>query len=332
MENLADVLSEVRGTAHDVESAVLSIADGIQRRANEYMQTLQASNEVAITAEQIAKGTAEQAASIAESQGAVTSFDKRIAHLAAEGRSLSQAAQDALTQSELGLQSVESATQAMDEVQEVSESLEGVIGALEERSVSVRDIVKAINAIAEQTNLLALNAAIEAARAGEHGRGFAVVAGAIRKLSEQATASTHSVTAILASVQEDTSRVAAGIHSSSESVNRCREMVNQVSSVIALLNNVVSSAASLAAQLAAQTAEMAGASSAIAGGISSIAMVTNQNAAAAGELKQSLRQIQGTMAPVQEDAARAAQNARDTAAVALEIARRLDEIASMQPV
>ena len=57
------------------------------------------------------------------------------------------------------------------------------MGAINDASKKIADIIGVIDEIAFQTNLLALNAAVEAARAGEQGRGFAVVATEVRNLA-----------------------------------------------------------------------------------------------------------------------------------------------------
>jgi methyl-accepting chemotaxis protein len=59
------------------------------------------------------------------------------------------------------------------------------MGAINESSRKIVDIIGVIDGIAFQTNILALNAAVEAARAGEQGRGFAVVASEVRSLAQR---------------------------------------------------------------------------------------------------------------------------------------------------
>ncbi|WP_127718271.1 methyl-accepting chemotaxis protein [Halobacteriovorax sp. HLS] len=66
-------------------------------------------------------------------------------------------------------ETMNSANEMIDNVQEISNFLKGIQG------------------VASQTNLLALNATIEAARAGEVGKGFAVVANEVKELSKQTT-------------------------------------------------------------------------------------------------------------------------------------------------
>ena len=104
-----------------------------------------------------------QASSLEESAAAME-------QLSATVENSSEAAQKVVRESH---HSAELATQGGQAVAQVSQ----VVGAIEQSSRKMGQIISTIEGIAFQTNILALNAAVEAARAGEQGRGFAVVAG-----------------------------------------------------------------------------------------------------------------------------------------------------------
>ncbi|WP_255230094.1 methyl-accepting chemotaxis protein [Pseudoalteromonas sp. HM-SA03] len=130
----------------------------------------------AITA-QSKQGADNQMEQLSHSAVSMNEMAATIAEITQSAQLAADAATDADSQSNSGVQVVVATQQAMEGLVGKIENVSKTIENLEQETESVGSILDVIRGIAEQTNLLALNAAIEAARAGEQGRGFAVVAG-----------------------------------------------------------------------------------------------------------------------------------------------------------
>ena len=118
---------------------------------------------------------------------------------------------------------------------EAVDQMVATMGAINESSRKIVDIIGVIDGIAFQTNILALNAAVEAARAGEQGRGFAVVAAEVRTLAQRSASAAREIKALIV---ESVGRVETGGTLVGQAGQTMTEVVASVQRVSGIIGDI----------------------------------------------------------------------------------------------
>jgi len=246
---LKDSVSHARANASDSAGIARRTSDGMQVQFREIDMVATASNEMSMTAQDVARNASGAAAAAQEADRSA-----QAGRLVIDQSSVS-----------IGVLSRE-LTCAQDQIRQLAGDSEQIGGVLE-----------VIRSIAEQTNLLALNAAIEAARAGDSGRGFAVVADEVRGLAQRTQRSVEEIRQVIERIQGGTQAVVSSMHSSQARANDSVTAFEAAVQALGSIGQAISSITEMNLQIASAAEEQ-----------SAVAEELNRNVAAIRSVTQAL--------------------------------------------
>lgn len=215
----ADVDEGDIGVLADSFNVMVEDLSGLVSKVRESARQVAISTqEIQVSAGQMAKGAEDQALQVANTSSAIEEMAVSVRRVAENADSAANASQQTSSVAGEGGKTVEDSIQHMFAIRETVQEAAERIKALGESSVEIGEITKVINNIASRTNLLALNATIEAAKAGESGRGFAVVADEVRKLADQTTKAANDIAILIQGIQGDTADAVQAMENTTKDV------------------------------------------------------------------------------------------------------------------
>jgi methyl-accepting chemotaxis protein len=211
VENLSQMLSEIREAAETIGNAASEISQG--------------NTDLSSRTEQQASSLEETASSMDE----LTSTVRQNADNARQANTLAAKASDVAVE---GGFLIDQVVQTM--------------ASINESAQKIADIIGVIDGIAFQTNILALNAAVEAARAGEQGRGFAVVASEVRTLAQRSANAAKDIKSL---ISDSVSKINNGNELVGKSGNTMKEIVMAIKRVNDIMSEIAAASAEQSAGL-----------------------------------------------------------------------------------
>jgi methyl-accepting chemotaxis protein len=210
---------------HDFNESIVKLQAAMREVGQNAHNIGAGAKEIKEAADALSKRTEQQAASVEETAAALEEITTTVA--------------DSTRRAEEAGKLVARTKGGAEKSGEVVRSAIAAMGAIENSSKEISNIIGVIDDIAFQTNLLALNAGVEAARAGEAGKGFAVVAQEVRELAQRSAKAAKEIKALINTSSE---QVKSGVSLVGQTGTALAEIVTQVQDIDRNVSAIVESA------------------------------------------------------------------------------------------
>ncbi len=290
-EHYREMKSAVRTTLQETMRTANRLNEASIRLTEVSAQADVATNQIATTVQEVARGAFQQAEAATNTVTLVSHISQVIEGVAAGASEQAEAIEMSSHLTRELSTAIHNVTTRVEQIEQVKKQVE--VSAIKvremgKRSAQIGAIVNTIDDISGQTNLLALNAAIEAARAGEHGKGFAVVADEVRKLAERASVATGEITELIRAVQQVASEAVTAMDSSAVQVDQQVAAITQATREMSRFSDELLAAMSTVLVVVEQnntaTEQMSAGSGQMFSAIEEIAGVSEENSAASEEV------------------------------------------------
>ena len=217
-EMVGHIHTAARNTASNTDEISVSaaqIAQGAERQSSSTEETNSAMLEMANQISSVSNSANELATKVDDSSSAIFEMAAAMSQMTRSAENIKVSAEETSTTIRQMTTSINSVADKVKVVDKVSKDaskvaneggieLINVLSGISKSNEDIEKIVGIIKGISAQTNLLSLNAAIEAARAGDAGKGFAVVADEINRLGDSSKNSIGEISNFVETIQQNT--------------------------------------------------------------------------------------------------------------------------------